>query len=157
MIILNNFSLFLKTENPTKIYKTNCEFKTENFNNNINYKKNKSIDIFQNGRINSTLNSTSNNSIITIYKNNKKKITFRRPFSSTQKSSMKNIFKHNKNNSKKIGKSVISHINDIQFEAKKESFLLKESYNQDNKYNKQNDLLRKSKSNDNEKIKKKKI
>ncbi len=147
--ILNSFSLSLKTENPTKIYKTNCEFKTENFNNNINYKKNKSIDIFQNGRINSTLNSTSNNSIITtIYQNNKKTITLRRPLSSTQKSSMKNIFKLNKKYSKKIGNSVISHINDIQFEAKKESLLLKESYNQDIKYNKQNNFKRKSKSNE---------
>ena len=154
--ILNNFSLFLKTENPTKIYKTNIDIKRENSNYKNNHKKNKSIDIFQSGQINSTLNSTSNNSIITIYKNNKKKITFRRPFSSTQKSSMKNIFKHNKKNTKKLGNSIISHINDIQFEAKKESLLLKESYKQDIKYNKYNDLLRKSKSNDNEKIKKEK-
>ena len=154
--ILNNFSLFLKTENPTKIYKTNIDIKRENSNYKNNHKKNKSIDIFQNGQINSTLNSTSNNSIITIYKNNKKKITLRKPLSKTQKSSMKNIFNINKNNSKKIGKSVISHINDIQFEAKKESLLLKESYKQDIKYNKYNDLLRKSKSNDNEKIKKEK-
>ena len=154
--ILNNFSLFLKTENPTKIYKTNIDIKRENSNYKNNHKKNKSIDIFQSGQINSTLNSTSNNSIIIIYKNNKKKITFRRPFSSTQKSSMKNIFKHNKKNTKKLGNSIISHINDIQFEAKKESLLLKESYKQDIKYNKYNDLLRKSKSNDNEKIKKEK-
>ena len=154
--ILNNFSLFLKTENPTKIYKTNIDIKRENSNYKNNHKKNKSIDIFQSGQINSTLNSTSNNSIITIYKNYKKKITFRRPFSSTQKSSMKNIFKHNKKNTKKLGNSIISHINDIQFEAKKESLLLKESYKQDIKYNKYNDLLRKSKSNDNEKIKKEK-
>ena len=154
--ILNNFSLFLKTENPTKIYKTNIDIKRENSNYKNNHKKNKSIDIFQSGQINSTLNSTSNNSIITIYTNNKKKITFRRPFSSTQKSSMKNIFKHNKKNTKKLGNSIISHINDIQFEAKKESLLLKESYKQDIKYNKYNDLLRKSKSNDNEKIKKEK-
>ena len=146
--ILNSFSLSLKTENPTKIFDTNSDIKRENSNNKISHKNNKSIDIFQNGLINSTLNSTSNNSIITIYKKNKKKITLRKPLSKTQKSSMKNIFNINKNKSKKIGKSVISHINDIQFEAKKESFLLKESYNQDNKYNKQNNFKRKSKSNE---------
>ena len=150
----------LKNGNPTKIYdndnknkliekRINSAFKK---NNNINTSlKTQNSEIFQNTQISTTVNTTTNNSIISNCKNNTS-MSFRlRPFSSasyrtrtTEQSNQNQLKKRTYN--KKLRENILNYIKSVQFDANKESFLLNQNYENDIKINKDLDKKRKLKN-----------
>ena len=158
---LNILSLSLKNGNPTKIYnndnntskskekRINSAFKRNTNNINTSLKKQNS-EIFQNTQVSTTVNTTINNSIISNNKNNTS-ISFRlRPYSAasfrTRTTTQSNHNKTKQLYNKKIRENILNYIKSVQFDANKESSLLYQNYEYDNKVNKNLDKKRKIKN-----------